>query len=211
MPRLGWRAMSAHRPIAALVLVAVACSSLAACGGGSGSANGATPAPGAAASGGEGVPGFGHVFLIVGENTSANQVTAARSPYLTGSIKPRAACLTRYFALSDGSLGNYVAMLSGQFIRCEANNDFSFTNGDVPGQHACHQNVNNLLHQLDGAVSLLAGVERVGGQPLRHVRPRDHLVQERLRLPSTSSFPTTAKADTTSVADPARSVSSTSF
>jgi hypothetical protein len=41
-------------------------------------------------------------------------------------------------------------MVSGQFIRCEANNDFSFTNGDVPGQHACHQNVENLFHQLDG-------------------------------------------------------------
>jgi hypothetical protein len=91
------------------------------------------------------------VFLIIGENTSASQVTAARAPYLTGSIKPRAAWLTRYFALTDGSLGNYVAMLSGQFIRCEANNDFSFTNGDVPGQHACHQKVDNLLHQLDGA------------------------------------------------------------
>jgi len=91
------------------------------------------------------------VFLIIGENTSANQVTAARAPYLTNSVKPKAAWLTRYFALTDGSLGNYVAMLSGQFIRCEANNDFSFTNGDVPGQHACHQNVDNLLHQLDRA------------------------------------------------------------
>src|SRR5438034_1355795 len=143
--------MSGWRPVVGLVLVALACSSLAACGGGSGSADGATPARGAAAGAGERVPGFGHVFLIVGENTSASQVTAARAPYLTGSIKPRAAWLTRYFALTDGSLGNYVAMLSGQFIHCEANNDFSFTNGDVPGQHACHQKVNNLLHQLDGA------------------------------------------------------------
>ena len=93
------------------------------------------------------------MFLIIGENTSANQVTAARAPYLTNSVKPKAAWLTRYFALTDGSLGNYVAMLSGQFIRCEANNDFSFTNGDVPGQHACHQNVDNLLHQLNEAIA----------------------------------------------------------
>ena len=41
-------------------------------------------------------------------------------------------------------------MVSGQFVRCERNNDFSFTNGDVPGQVACHQSVNNLFHQLDG-------------------------------------------------------------
>ena len=49
----------------------------------------------------------------------------------------------------DGSLADYAAMVSGQFVRCEHNNDFSFTNGDVPGQHACHQHVDNLFHQLD--------------------------------------------------------------
>jgi len=148
MIRMSRRALTAQ--VVIVVLAAAACSSLTACGVGSTSARGTTQS-GAAASGHEGVPDFGHVFLIVGENTSANQVTAARAPYLTSSIKPRAAWLTRYFALTDGSLGNYVAMVSGQFIRCEANNDFSFTNGDVPGQHACHQNVDNLFHQLDRA------------------------------------------------------------
>jgi len=147
MIRISRRALPAQ---VAIVVLAPAGSSLTACGGGSGSAHGTTQAS-AAASEHEGVPGFGHVFLIVGENTSANQVTAARAPYLTSSIKPRAAWLTHYFALTDGSLGNYVAMVSGQFIRCEANNDFSFTNGDVRGQHACHQNVDNLFHQLDRA------------------------------------------------------------
>lgn len=102
-----------------------------------------------AASGSEGVPAFGHVFLVVGENTSLSQVTPRRAPYLNGTIKPRAAWLTNYHALHDGSLANYVGMMSGQFIRCEANNDFSFTNGDVPGQRACHQGVDNLFHQLD--------------------------------------------------------------
>src|SRR2546421_5238860 len=131
------------------ILVAAACSSLTACG--SSPRDGATQASTAHANGREGVPGFRHLFLVIGENTSANQVTAKRAPYLMSSIKPKAAWLTRYFALTDGSLGNYVAMLSGQFIRCEANNDFSFTNGDVRGQHACHQNVDNLFHQLDQA------------------------------------------------------------
>ena len=132
-----------------VVLVTATCLCLTACGG-SGAMHGAAQAS-AVAGGHEGVPGFGHVFVIVGENTSASQVTAARAPYLMNSIRPRAAWLTRYFALTDASLGNYVGMLSGQFTRCEANNDFSFTNGDVPGQHACHQNVDNLFHQLDGA------------------------------------------------------------
>jgi hypothetical protein len=102
-----------------------------------------------AAGGSEGVPAFGSVYLIVGENTSLSELTPSRAPYLTGTLKPRAAWVTRYFALTDGSLGDYVAMMSGQFIGCERNNDFSFTSGDIPGQHGCHQNVDNLFHQLD--------------------------------------------------------------
>ena len=98
----------------------------------------------------DGVPAFGHVFLIVGENTSINQVTPKHAPYITRTLIPQGAWLTHYSALTDGSLGDYAAMVSGQFVRCESNDDFSFTNGDVPGQHACHQHVNNLFHQLDG-------------------------------------------------------------
>jgi hypothetical protein len=97
----------------------------------------------------DGVPAAGHVFVIVGENTSAGEITARHAPYISGTLRPSAAWLTRYYALSDGSLADYAAMVSGQFVRCERNNDFSFTNGDVPGQHACHQRVNNLFHQLD--------------------------------------------------------------
>jgi hypothetical protein len=109
----------------------------------------ALPGRAQAARGLDGVPAFGSVFLIVGENTSLSELTPRRAPFLTGTLKPRAAWLTRDYALTDGSLGDYVGMMSGQFIRCEANNDFSFTSGDVAGQHACHQNVNNLFHQLD--------------------------------------------------------------
>src|SRR5690348_3332256 len=102
------------------------------------------------ASGLDGVPGFGHVFLIVGENTSFRQVSARNAPFLTSTVIPQGAWLTNYHGLTDGSLGDYAAMVSGQFVRCERNNDYSFTNGDVPGQVACHQSVNNLFHQLDG-------------------------------------------------------------
>ena len=97
----------------------------------------------------DGVPAFGHVFLIVGENASFSEITPRHAPYVTGALRPGGAWLTRYSALADGSLANYAAMVSGQFVRCENNNDFSFTNGDVPGQHACHQGVDNLFHQLD--------------------------------------------------------------
>jgi acid phosphatase len=100
--------------------------------------------------GGDGVPGFGHVFLIVGENTSFRQVSPRNAPYLTGTVIPNGAWLTNYHGLTDGSLGDYAAMVSGQFVMCERSNDFSFTSGDVPGQIACHQSVDNLFHQLDG-------------------------------------------------------------
>src|SRR4051812_40382153 len=98
----------------------------------------AMPAP---AVGVDGVPRFGDVFLIVGENTSFRQVSPRNAPYLTGTVIPNGAWLTNYHGLTDGSLGDYVAMVSGQFARCERNNDSSFTNGDVPGQIACHQSV----------------------------------------------------------------------
>jgi hypothetical protein len=63
----------------------------------------------------ERVPRFGHVFLIIGENTSASQITRKTASYLTDSIEPRAAWLTRYYAVAERSLGNYVAIMSGQF------------------------------------------------------------------------------------------------
>ena len=59
---------------------------------------------------------------------------AAKRAVSTGTVIPNGAWLTNYHALTDGSLGDYAAMVSGQFVRCERNNDFSFTNGDVPGQ-----------------------------------------------------------------------------
>ena len=79
------------------------------------------------------MPAFGHVFLIVGENTSISEITPRHAPFITGTLRPQSAWLTRYFALTDGSLGDYAAIVSGQFVRCERDDDFSFTNGDVPG------------------------------------------------------------------------------
>jgi hypothetical protein len=87
------------------------------------------------------VPPLGHVFLIVGENTSLRQLTPSSAPYLTGPFRDGAAWLTGYHALVDGSLANYVALVSGQYIHCEVNN--------APPDH-CHQRVPNLFSQLDG-------------------------------------------------------------
>jgi hypothetical protein len=80
------------------------------------------------------------VFLIIGENTSASQITARHAPYLTGTLKPRAAWVTSYHSfVRSSSLGNYIAMTSGQFTRCEAHNDLPAT---------CHQKIANIFEQL---------------------------------------------------------------
>src|SRR5882724_9778535 len=60
----------------------------------------------------EGVPSFGHLFVIVGENTKLNQLTAKHTPYLVKTFKPSAAWLTGYRATGHFSTGNYVAMTS---------------------------------------------------------------------------------------------------
>jgi len=133
-------------PILPLARGRISCMLLALCACLAASLNTAGPAAAAPL---DGVPAFGHVFLIVGENASSSEVTPQHAPYITLTLRPQGVWLTRYFALTDGSLGDYAAMVSGQFVRCERDNDFSFTNGDVPGQRACHQSVDNLFHQLD--------------------------------------------------------------
>jgi hypothetical protein len=93
----------------------------------------------AAADPSEGVPGFGHVFLIIGENTTYSHLKASNAPYLLGTIRPRAAWLNNYYAATHWSQANYVALVTGQFTKCEQQD----------GGSACHQNIDNLYHQLD--------------------------------------------------------------
>jgi Phosphoesterase family len=89
----------------------------------------------------EGVPALGHVFLIIGENTTYSHLKASNAPYLLGTIRPRSAWLTAYYAATHWSQANYVALVTGQFTRCEQQD----------GGIACHQNIDNLFHQLDVA------------------------------------------------------------
>ena len=82
----------------------------------------ASPASGLARSAGrpgEGVPAFGHVFLIIGENTGYSHLTASNAPYLMSAIRPHAAWLSNYYAATHWSQANYVALVTGQFTRCE--------------------------------------------------------------------------------------------
>jgi hypothetical protein len=83
------------------------------------------------------------VFLIIGENTDYSHLTASNAPYLITNVEPRSAWLTNYYAATHWSQANYVAMVTGQFTSCE----------QADGGIACHQNVDNLYHQLDQARS----------------------------------------------------------
>jgi hypothetical protein len=94
-----------------------------------------------AGGGGDGVPSFGHVFVIIGENTDFKHLTTTNAPYLQTSIRPSSAWFTNYYAVTHWSQANYVALMSGRFTRCE----------QTDGGYACRDDVDNLFHQLDRA------------------------------------------------------------
>src|SRR5215470_16759266 len=77
----------------------------------------------------EGVPRLGNVFLIIGENTTYSHLKMSNAPYLMGTVRKKAAWLTNYYGATHWSQANYVAMVTGQFTRCEQQ-DFGV---------ACHQ------------------------------------------------------------------------
>jgi hypothetical protein len=69
------------------------------------------------------VPGFGHVVLVVEENSSYSEVIgSSEMPYLN-SLAAQYGLATRYFANTHPSIGNYFMLTTGQII---TNND-SFT------------------------------------------------------------------------------------
>jgi hypothetical protein len=103
----------------------------------------------------DGVPRFGHVFLIVGENTSLAQLDRNDAPFQLGWVKPNSAWLTNYWGISHWSTSNYIAMTSGQFLRCH---QLDLAPAD------CNQDVDNLFGQLDEAgVSWLEWNESMPG------------------------------------------------
>ena len=73
-------------------------------------------APLAAADSSAAPPAIRHVFLIVLENQSFNHVFSPRSamPYLSQTLAAEGAVLRSFYAIGHNSLGNYVALVSGQ-------------------------------------------------------------------------------------------------
>jgi hypothetical protein len=95
--------------------------------------------PAAAAPRRKPVPRLGHVFVIIGENTSRSQLTASKAPFQVETLKPSSAWLTSYSATTHWSTANYIAMTSGQYTDCEQL--------DL-GPADCHQGVENIFHEL---------------------------------------------------------------
>jgi len=62
------------------------------------------------------LPPIRHVFVLVLENQSyaASFGKDSRAPYLARELPQRGALLTEYYAIGHASLGNYVALVSGQ-------------------------------------------------------------------------------------------------
>ena len=73
-------------------------------------ARGSTAAPAAP------LPPIRHVFVLLLENQSYAQTFGERSsaPYLARTLPAQGALLTHYYAIGHASLGNYVALVSGQ-------------------------------------------------------------------------------------------------
>jgi len=97
--------------------------------------------PAAAGDRTEGVPRFGHVFVLIGENTDYQHLTTVNAPYLMTELRPRSAWFSNYYAATHWSQANYVALVSGRFTDCE----------QTDKGYACRDDVDNLFHQLDGA------------------------------------------------------------
>jgi hypothetical protein len=62
------------------------------------------------------LPPIRHVFLLLLENQAyeATFGPGSAAPYLAHTLPAQGALLTRYYAIGHASLGNYVALISGQ-------------------------------------------------------------------------------------------------
>jgi hypothetical protein len=98
------------------VLVASLSVVLASCGGSAGNDDGGS---------GGSASKVGHVFLVVLENKDYAKTFAADSlaPYLVNDLKAKGALLEQYYGIGHVSLGNYIAMISGQGLNLQTQTD----------------------------------------------------------------------------------------
>jgi hypothetical protein len=150
------------------------------------SAGAQTPPPAAA------LPPIRHVFLLLLENQSYGVTfgDSSAAPYLAHTLPQQGALLTQYFGIGHASLGNYVALISGQApneatqLDCGTFADFAPASGalNADGQllgTGCVYPpiVKTLPDQLEAAgLSWRAYMEDMGNDPAREAAACGHAV-----------------------------------
>jgi len=108
------------------------------------------------------VPQFGHVVLVVEENSTYSEVIgSSEMPYLN-SLATQYGLATQYFANTHPSIGNYFMLTTGQIVT----NDASFT-GTV--------DVDNIVRELLASGKSWKSYAESRGDPLLYARRHDPL------------------------------------
>src|SRR6516225_9232135 len=153
----------------------------------------APPPASAAPAAREPLPPIRHVFVLMLENQSYAATFGSRSAaaYLAHTLPARGALLTNYYAIGHASLGNYIALVSGQApnlatqLDCSTYADFRASaasldeHGQLHGSGCIYpRSVPSLPDQLEAAgFTWRAYMEDMGKNPARepatcgHVRP----------------------------------------
>jgi hypothetical protein len=129
------------------------------------------------------MPPIRHVFVLMLENASYESTFAehARAPYLAHTLPARGALLRQYYSIGHLSLGNYVALISGQApnqatqLDCPQFAEFRpaaaglDAQGQLPGLGCVYpRSVPTLPDQLEAAgLSWKAYMEDMGNNPRR--------------------------------------------
>jgi len=139
----------------------------------------------------ETLPPIGHVFVLLLENQSYGVTFGSRSPasYLARTLPARGALLTHYYAIGHASLGNYIALISGQApniatqLDCSTYEDFRASAPALDGHGQLHgsgcvypRSVTSLPDQLEAAgLTWRAYMEDMGKNPVREPATCGHV------------------------------------
>ena len=131
----------------------------------------------------EPAPPIRHVFVVMLENQSYPVTFDRRSPapYLARTLPARGALLTQYYAIGHASLGNYIALVSGQApnsatqLDCSTYSDFRASEAALDAHGQLHGSgcvypriVRSLPDQLEAAgFTWKAYMEDMGKNPAR--------------------------------------------
>lgn len=138
-----------------------------------------------------GLPAIHHVFVLLLENESYPITFGrdSRAPYLAHTLPARGALLTQYYAIGHASLGNYIALVSGQApneatqLDCQVFADFRASaraldaHGQLAGSGCVYPAiVGTLPDQLEAAgLTWKAYMEDMGKDPAREPATCGHV------------------------------------